>query len=72
MAPLRSENNVASHKIPGLVSKQENPSKQGVRAKLEYSTVLFILSSREPKVTQIWAMQTFPLFSPAGENVYPP
>lgn len=31
VALFRSKNNVASHKVSGLVSKQENPSESGER-----------------------------------------
>lgn len=70
MALFRSENNVASHKVSGLVSKQENPSQAGEsQTEIWYNLILF---PGGPKFTQIHAMQIFPLFSPAGENMYPP
>lgn len=54
-AVFRSENNVTSHKVPGLVSKVENL--RWKRVKLKYGIILFILSPGGSKFTQICAMQ---------------
>lgn len=66
-AVFRSENNVTSHKVPGLVSKVENL--RWKRVKLKYGIILFILSPGGSKFTQICAMQIFSIFSSRRECV---
>lgn len=71
VALFLSENNVASHKVSGVVSKQENPS-QAEESQTEMWYNLIYSLPWKTKVYPDLCYAIFPLFSPAGENVYPP